>query len=245
MSSDWDAASYDRVSDPQVRWATVVVERIERDGVETILDAGCGSGRVTELLLQRFPGAHVVAVDVSEAMVAEARRRLEPFAGRVTLAQGSLLDPIPATVDVVFSNAVFHWIDDHDRLFANLADALRPGGQLVAQWGGRGNITRLLEAVDSLGVPGPHPRGFVSAEETEERLARAGFVDRRVWLHPEPADFASRDVFVEYLRTVCLRCHLDLLPEEERTAFVSAVADKLPDRRVDYVRLNAVARRSD
>lgn len=243
MPSDWDAATYDRVSDPQVEWARVVVERISPEGVAVILDAGCGSGRVTELLCDRFPDANVVGVDVSEAMITEARRRLERYGTRVTLVRQSLLDPIPVTVDAVFSNAVFHWIDDHDRLFGNLARALRPGGQLVAQWGGKGNVSRLLEVAASLGAPTPPPRGFATAEATADRLRTAGFGSVRTWLEEAPALFATREAFECYLRTVCLRCHLDLLPPAERDAFVSNVADRLPDRTVDYVRLNATARR--
>ena len=243
MPSDWDAATYDRVSDPQARWATVVVERIE-GAPGTILDAGCGSGRVTELLLERFPNTHVIGVDASAAMVDEARRRLERYGTRITLVHQSLLRRIPFAVDAVFSNAVFHWIDDHDLLFSNLAECLIEGGQLVAQWGGSGNVARLLSVVDTFGVPGPHPRRFATAEATAERLRKAGFTDIRTWLHDEPADFPTQDAFEEYLRTVCLRCHLDLLEPDERDAFVHAVAEKLPGRRIDYVRINALARRS-
>ena len=243
MPSDWDAKSYDRVSDPQARWAEDVLERIE-GSASVVLDAGCGTGRVTELLLDRFPSADVIAVDVSSAMIEQARRRLERYGNRVTLVQQSLLQPIPFTVDAVFSNAVFHWIDDHDRLFENLASALAPGGQLVAQWGGRGNVARLFEVVDRLGIPGPHPRTFATAEETAERLRSAGFTDVRTWLNDEAAVFETRGAFEEYLQTVCLRCHLDLLAEAERDAFVRRVADGVPERVVDYVRLNAVARRA-
>ncbi len=243
MQSDWDAATYDRVSDPQAQWVSVVVERIEGTP-SAILDAGCGTGRVTELLLERFPDAHVIGVDASAAMIDEARHRLERHGTRVTLLHESLLRPLPFRVDAVFSNAVFHWIDDHDLLFRNLAACLAAGGQLVAQWGGSGNVARMLAVVDTLGVPGPHPRRFATAEETAERLHRAGFTDVRTWLHDEPADFSSPEAFEEYLRTVCLRCHLDLLDEGERDAFVHAVAEGIPDRQIDYVRINATARLS-
>jgi len=119
VPSDWDAASYDRVSDPQARWAVRVIERIEGSPAR-ILDAGCGTGRVTEMLLARFPEAHVIGVDASNTMIAEAERR---FAGRVELINADLVNPLPLDepVDAVFSNAVFHWISDHDALIANLA----------------------------------------------------------------------------------------------------------------------------
>jgi trans-aconitate 2-methyltransferase len=248
--SDWDAATYDRVCDPQARWAATVIDRIE-GRPERILDAGSGSGRVTEMLLRRFPDAHVVAVDASSSMLAEARRRLAPFESRVSFVPGDLLEPISIDepVDAIFSNAVFHWIGDHATLFRNLRDVLRPGGQLVAQWGGSGNVSRVIQAtldVDGRAVgPQPPSANFATTGQTAARLDAAGFVDVNVWLYPAPASFETREAFEEYLRTVCLRCHLDLVPADESDAFVRAVADRLPDRTIDYVRLNAVARRSD
>ncbi len=234
--SDWDAATYDRVSDPQAQWARVVIDRIE-GAPARILDAGCGSGRVTELLVERFPV--VIAVDASQTMVEQARARL---GDRAQVLQRDLTEPLGIEpVDVVFSNAVFHWIDDHPKLFANLAYVLRPGGQLVAQWGGFGNIENLLEVTRRFG-PQPYEKNFATAEETASRLRDAGFTEVRTWLEDAPSTFPTREAFVEYLRTVCLRCHLDLLPPDEQEDYLREVADVLPDRRVDYVRLNAIAR---
>ncbi len=239
--SDWDAATYDKVSDPQARWALAVIERIEGSPAR-ILDAGCGSGRVTELLIERFPQARVFAVDASQAMVERARQRL---GSRAEVLQGNLTDPLHIdAVDAVFSNAVFHWIDDHPKLFANLASLLRPDGQLVAQWGGFGNIENMLEVTRRLGGPQPYERNFATPEETKHRLEVAGFGDVQAWLEPAPTQFDSRDAFATYLRTVCLRVHLDLLPPDEQDAYVDAVVDAMPDLRIDYVRLNAVARRA-
>jgi trans-aconitate 2-methyltransferase len=235
--SDWDAATYDKVSDPQARWAVPVIERIE-GSPRRILDAGCGSGRVTELLIERFPDAEIVAVDASDAMVAQARSRLGIEVLRRDLLSPLGIDP----VDVVFSNAVFHWIDDHDALFRNLASVLRPGGQLVAQWGGFGNVENMLEVTRAFG-PQPYEKHFATAEETAERLEAAGFTAINTWLEPAPTHFNSREAFAQYLRTVCLRVHLDLLSPDEQDAYVDRVVDAMPEHRIDYVRLNAVARK--
>jgi trans-aconitate 2-methyltransferase len=235
--SDWDAATYDKVSDPQARWALAVIERIE-GSPQRILDAGCGSGRVTEILVERFPDAEIVAVDASDAMVAQARSRLGIEVLRRDLLSPLGIDP----VDVVFSNAVFHWIDDHDALFRNLASVLRPGGQLVAQWGGFGNVENMLEVTRAFG-PQPYEKNFATAEETAERLGAAGFTAIRTWLEPAPTLFDSRKEFAQYLRTVCLRVHLDLLSSDEQDAYVDRVVDAMPEHRIDYVRLNAVARK--
>ena len=152
---DWDAHTYHRVSTPMVQWAEVVLDRLQLRGDETVLDAGCGSGRVTAMLLERLPRGRIVAVDGSPSMVAAAREALP--ADRVETMVCDLVDlELIEPVDAVFSNAVFHWISDHDRLFARLHAALRPGGQLVAQCGGEGNIAALKAVMREVGEREPY-----------------------------------------------------------------------------------------
>ena len=95
MTRSWDAAAYHRVSAPQLEWAEKVLERLPLRGDETVVDAGCGSGRVTQLLLDRLPDGHVVAVDSSESMVEHAREALDPETKR-RLLEG--LDDIGVTL---------------------------------------------------------------------------------------------------------------------------------------------------
>jgi trans-aconitate 2-methyltransferase len=246
---EWDGASYDRLSAPQARWGGVVLERLELTGDETVLDAGCGSGRVTERLLARLPRGRVVAVDASASMLDQARARLKEAAGRVSYVQADLLNLRPselagaAPVDAVLSTATFHWVTDHSRLFANLYSLLRPGGQLVAQCGAKGNIEGVIGAVRSLGVERAGTWLYATPEETRWRLERAGFTDIQVWSHPEPTPFPERQVLEEFLETVCLREHLATLAPSERRPFAEAVAAAMPEPVIDYVRLNIMARR--
>src|SRR6185503_9593383 len=196
MSTDWNAASYDKVADPQVRWGAEVLERLALQGDELVLDAGCGTGRVTELLAERLPNGAVVALDQSATMLGEARRRLARFGDRVGFVQADLGRqlPIDPKVDAILSTATFHWVSDHDALFANLAAVLRPGGRLVAQCGGFGNIARFIDvasAVDPAFVRNTH--NFQTAEATAARLEREGFVEIRTWLSDAPTPFASTE----------------------------------------------------
>ena len=190
-----------------------------------MLDAGCGSGRVTELLLER--GVDVVAVDADPAMVAKARKRL---GGRAEVRQADLLDlELRERVDGVFSCAVFHWITDHERLFARLHAALRPGGRLVAQCGGHGNIAKVVAAVPDR----PSPWLYATPEDTERRLRAAGFREARAWLEPKPTTVADP---VAYIEAVCLHGHpqaAELAPQ------VVAALGEPPV--IDYVRLNMEA----
>jgi trans-aconitate 2-methyltransferase len=245
-AGDWNASSYDRVADPQTRWGAEVLERLPLDGGETVLDAGCGTGRVTELLLGRLPRGRVVALDFSSAMLGEARKRLASFGDRVAYVEADLARPLPldGPVDAILSTATFHWVMDHDALFENLAAALRPGGWLVAQCGGFGNIARFIEVASSVEPNFARNRhNFQTPEATAARLDRSGFVEIRTWLSEAPTPFERGDRLEAFLATVCLRTHLVRLPPAEREPFVKAVAARMPEPVLDYVRLNIVARR--
>jgi trans-aconitate 2-methyltransferase len=148
-TQDWDAATYDRVSAPQQAWAVEVMDRLGLRGDEVVLDADCGSGRVTLDLLARLPDGRVIAVDVAPSMVEHAREALPR--DRATVLLRDLVElSTSEPVDAVFSNATFHWIHDHETLFACLFDALKPGGRLSAQCGGAGNIDAFRAAADSV-----------------------------------------------------------------------------------------------
>jgi trans-aconitate 2-methyltransferase len=244
---DWSADVYDRVSHPQLDWGLEVLQRLPLRGDEAVLDAGCGSGRVTVELARRLPRGRLVAVDASPSMVEKARAALP--AAEVFLANLSELE-LAEPVDAVFSNAVFHWIEDHDALFARLHAALRPGGRLVAQCGGRRNVHALGDAARAVGSEPPFDRhldgwrgpwNFTGPEDTAARMRRAGFADVETWLE-------TRRVVPErpreYLETVTLGVHLARLPESLRAAFVDAVHARMPaPLTLDYVRLNIDARR--
>ena len=242
---EWNAGTYDRVADPHVRWGEDVLHRLRLEGGERVLDAGCGSGRVTEALLRRLPRGRVIGLDRSPAMLAEASRRLAPAGGRVGLVCADLERPLPlgVAVDAVFSTATFHWVRDHGALFRNLAAVLRPGGQLVAQCGGAGNIATVVEAIRRQGEGDGWigPWTFATPEETRDCLETAGFGEIETWLHPEPTPIEPGAPLRTYLETVCLGAHLDRLPSAERQDFVAAVAAALPRPEIDYVRLNVVA----
>jgi trans-aconitate 2-methyltransferase len=243
-ASDWDAASYDRIADPQHRWGLEVLDRLPLRGDERVLDAGCGTGRVTEALADRLPDGHVIGLDASDAMLAEAHRRLARFGSRVELVQADLLEPLPIEpVDAVLSTATFHWVTDHDALFANLAAVLRPGGMLVAQCGGAGNVSRVEALMAEFFPDVTRTHRFETAEATAERLARSGFDQIRTWLSDEPTRLDQGEPFETFLRTVCLRQPLATVAPGDQSRIARAFAERLGEPVLDYVRLNIVARR--
>ena len=244
MTREWDAATYDRIGTPMTRWGMAVLERLPLRGDERVLDAGCGSGRVTQQLLDRLPRGSVVALDASAQMIVQARERLAAEADRVEFVVADLGQPLPVgrPVDAVLSTATFHWVLDHDALFRNLAAVMRPGAPLVAQCGGGDNIARVRAVMRDLGEAWT-PWNFAWPEETERRLVEAAFEDIAVWLHDEPTEIPPEQV-PDYLRTVILGTNLLRRAPEDREAFVQAMAERLADGRLDYVRLNIMARRA-
>ena len=242
---EWDAGTYDRIADPMHRWGVAVLDRLPLAGVERVLDAGCGSGRVTEALLERLPRGSVVAVDASAAMLDEARRRLARFDDRVTYVQADLGQPLPIAepVDAILSTATFHWIPDHEALFANLAAIIRRGGHLIAQCGGTGNVAGVERILRDMGIDAGLGLNFAKPLETAARLERAGFRDPEVWLTDEPTWLEPGAPLETYLATICLRDHVARLDEPDRAPFVREVARRMPEPVLDYVRLNIVATR--
>jgi trans-aconitate 2-methyltransferase len=244
---DWDAQTYDRLADPQEQWGREVMSRLNLAGDETVLDAGCGSGRLTELLLERVPRGRVIGVDASPSMIDLARERLGE---RVELILSDLLElELDEQVDAIYSNATFHWITDHDRLFRGLHGCLRQGGSIEAQCGGQGNVAEFARAIEALQGDerfAAYLRGerqawnFASVGDTEARLERAGFADLRVWLEPKRVTPSEPR---EFVRTVALAWHLARLPAELHDPFIDAVLGSLRPLVLDYVRLNISGRR--
>ena len=242
MGTLWDADTYDRSSEPQQAWASEVLARLEGIAADaTVLDVGCGTGRVTEALLTLVPRGRVLAFDASSDMVELARRRLGDRAQ--VWCQDALDLDLHERVDAILSTATLHWVTNHERLWGRLGGALRPGGRLEIQCGGEGNIDGVREVIEAVAresapeLVGWSPWVFAGPQETEERLRDAGFAATRCWLEKRPT--YPQDV-AAFVSTSILAAHLARLPEERRERFAAAVVAgvRLP---LDYVRLNVSA----
>lgn len=256
---EWNAASYHLVANPHVDWGAAVLERLPLRGDETVIDAGCGTGRLTELLLERLPQGKVIAVDQSANMLQRAEEHLRPkFGDRVSFAQHDLATlQYEREADAIFSTATFHWLPDHDRLFTALFRALKPGGWLVAQCGGARNIQHINDRASHILQQPPFashigswtgPWTFADAPETEQRLTTAGFTDVAANVIEAPVVMDDEAAYREFMRTVVLGSHLERLPDNTlREAFIDRMvaggAHDTPPWSLAYTRLNLQARR--
>lgn len=254
----WDAEAYDAVSSVQFESGRKLIDRRQWRGDEIVLDAGCGTGRLAVELLDRVPRGRVIAVDHDPAMVAEARKRLsrEAPSAQVVEADVASLSGIEP-VDVIYSNAVLHWIQDHDRVFATFFRHLKPGGELLIQCGGEGNLRQVRGACETImRMPAfadpfrawKNPWRYEDDASTEERLFIAGYEHAEVSLDPAPARFSDDASHEKFVRTVILPPYLDRLSTPAlresfaREYFARAAAGPNP-RTLDYVRLTIRARR--
>lgn len=246
MAYKWDAETYSNLELPHQRWGEQLLSSYRFSGDEYVLDAGCGTGRDTAKLSQRVPNGKVFAVDNSSPMLEVARKSLEEKYPNIQFCQADLLSDLSnfEMVDLVYSVAAFHWISDHSRLFRNLFQLMKPGGYLLFDCGGKGNIDEVIQAANSVIGSSDSERvwNFADAESTRINLEEAGFQVVEVRLESDPASFSSGSEFESFLRTLILGDYLSKIEEKDRDEFVAQVARLIPSKTVDYVRLKAKAK---
>ena len=255
----WNAELYDRLNKPHRVWAAALLDELALNGDETVMDAGCGSGSVTFMLRDRLPNGKLYAVDGSPEMIEQLTTSIakQSFSNIVPVHADLTDFTLPEPVDVIFSNAVFHWIHDDDGLFGSLLRALKPGGRLRAQCGGGDNISKLMAIVDAVSARDPfaehlngieEAKNFRTPESAVAAMERAGWADARADTYDAPVELPDPDEADAYLRTIILRVHMRHLPESHHDAYIRAVLHEYIERHgppftVYYVRLNLWATR--
>ena len=259
-SREWNSSQYHRLSQPQLSWGKKLLSRLQLRGDELLLDAGCGTGRLTAELLQALPQGRVIGVDISQNMLGTASDHLKAkFGQRVDLVVADLQAlPFENAFDGIVSTAAFHWVPDHDRLFRSLHRALRPSGWLHAQCGGGPNLLNLRNRVNKLATTPPYasffasfrePWVFADAETAADTLQRAGFLDIEAGLESAFTIQDDSTQYSEFLPAIILRTHLECLPDSDlRARFVADLTEQAaaddPPFSLDYWRLNLSAKAS-
>lgn len=244
----WDAQTYDTHFHFIWEYGSDLLDLLAPQPGERILDLGCGTGHLTRAIADR--GAHVVGIDSDPAMVAQARANFPDLTFAVGDATRLATD---RPFDAVFSNAVLHWVSDADGAAASIRSALRPGGRLVAELGGRGNVAAIVDAVaDATAAAGYTPVRtswyFPSIGEYATVLERHRL--EPVWMalidRPTPLD-GGADGLRLWLTMFGDRL-LATVPADARAAVIRDAEDRLRPRlfregtwHADYRRLRLVA----
>jgi len=232
----WNAAAYAANSVVQQTWARELIAGLKLCGHERVLDVGCGDGKVTAEIARALPGGAVVGVDASAEMIAFAQRtfpaKKNPHLRFLVMDARKI--KFTRQFDLLFSNAAWHWVDDHQAILRGASSVLKPGGRLVVSCGGKGNAHDVFIALrPELRLKRwreffrrmPKPYFFYSPADYEKWLPRSGFRALEVRLAPKDATYAGREGFAAWLRTTWLP-YIQRVPESAREEFIAAVADR-------------------
>jgi trans-aconitate methyltransferase len=232
----WNSEDYARHSSAQQEWALELLTKLGLQPGEQVLDIGCGDGKVTAAIAARLPGGGALGLDSSPEMVDLARRSYPPNRHpnlRFQLGDALALD-FEERFDAVFSNATLHWVRDHLRVLRAVARALKPGGRLLFQMGGRGNGEEVLRKLEELSWEPPWkawlagfpcPWSFYGPEEYRGWLRQAGLQARRLELIPKQMRQQGAAGLAGWIRTTWLP-YTEAVPPEHREELVARIVDR-------------------
>lgn len=235
----WDGVAYDALPLPHEQWGQRTISALNLKSNETLLDAGCGTGRDAQLALELLTEGALFCVDQSSTMLDQCRSRFgnDP---RVQILEGDLDKPLPVapeTVDAIMSVAALHWLADHNNVWRNFYNALKPGGRIATDCGGFGNLEKTLGLVPEISSEITFPNWYyANVADTERLLKEAGFVDIDVSLRPHPTPLPDKETLRTYLRTLVFR--------EWSDDQIFQISELLTDNTLDYVRLEVRARKA-
>ena len=229
-STDWSPATYLKFEDERTRASRDLLAQVRSEALRKIVDVGCGPGNSTELLAARYPGAEVIGLDNSPAMLEEARRRLPNV--RFEFANADVWVP-NADVNLVFANAIYQWVPRHLEHLPRVLAALAGGATLAVQM--PDNLSepthRLMYEV---AVAGPWSKRLAGVARDPLPPARVYYEALRpmaarvdIWRTTYHHVLHGADAIVEFVRSTGLRPFLDPLSESERREFTAAYTARI------------------
>ncbi len=232
----WDAADYAKSSPAQKCWAHELVQKIGLFGHERVLDIGCGDGKVSAEIARCLPAGSVTGLDSSPGMIRFARESFPHTAyPNLTFEEGDAQAlRYESEFEVVFSNAALHWVYDQRPVIAGIYRALKSGGRMIVQMGGKGNAAGVFAVLDRMIAEPAWARyftgfsfryGFFSPEEYCPWLAAAGLTPVRAELIPKEMVYPDQDGLAGWVRTTWLP-YIERVPEEMRTEFVEEMVTR-------------------
>jgi len=233
LANTWNAAAYAANSAVQQSWARELIGQINLHGDEHILDVGCGDGKVSAEIARAVPHGSVTGIDASAEMIRFAQKTFPPAEiPNLTFHLANAHEiHTPHQLDLIFSNAALHWVDDHEQFLQNAAKVLKPRGRLAISCGGQGNAHEVFLALRpemrlkrwcQFFRKMPLPYFFYAPSDYEKWLTQFGFKINRLELTPKIVAHAGAEGFATWLRTTWLP-FVQRVPENLREEFIAAV----------------------
>ena len=224
QSNDWNPELYDGKHSFVWKLAASVVELLNPRPTERILDVGCGTGQLTASIAES--GACVIGIDNSVDMITEARRLFPNIEFKIADAHDFSFD---GPFDAVFSNAALHWMREPEKVIGCIAQVLKPGGRLVVEFGGAGNVHCLVAALERaseklLSQRLHHPWYFPSIAEFSTRLEACGLETTQAALIDRPTALEGDDGLRNWVRMFG-KHWLSRVPVEDQDSFLKCVED--------------------
>ncbi|MGD1922206.1 MAG: methyltransferase domain-containing protein [Pleurocapsa sp.] len=231
----WNPEDYAKNSDAQLKWAQELRKNIDLSRHRSILDVGSGDGKITADFSANLPSSKVLGVDSSPEMIAYAARKYP--ASQYPNLSFNCIDArklnFEKQFDLIFSNAVLHWVDNHQAFLKGANLALQEGGRLIISCGGQGNAAEILEVFAELTASKPwnayfndfyHPYFFCGLQDYTTWLEKYNFAIERLELVPKDMTHKGKEGFAGWIRTTWMpftKC----VPENERENFITQFVD--------------------
>lgn len=244
---EWNSTLYDKKHGFVAEYGKGLLEFVPKNDEQAILDLGCGTGVLTVQLADLCD--KIVGVDSSQSMIEKAKEQFSNIEFKVCDA---LALPFENEFDVVFSNAVFHWISDHDALLKNIHKVLKPQGVLVCEFGADGNIAAIenafIKACNSLGYSYEPKFNFPTVEDFGKLLENNGFAIDRIYDYDRPTILKDNEQGLVNWMKQFFAFELEVMPEHIQAMIFEKVEELTRDILwngsewiADYRRLRAIA----
>ena len=231
----WNAADYQKNSEAQLNWGRELIAKLGLHGKEHILDIGCGDGKVTADIAAHVPDGRVVGIDSSSAMIDLACKTFpaNDFPNLRFFQMDARELTFSNEFDIIFSNAVLHWVDDHRKVLSGIYKGLKTPGKILLQMGGRGNVAGMMAVMRSITEKAQwkayfsgfvSPYNFYGPAEYSEWLSEMHFEPVRLELIPKDMTQRGREGFMGWIRTTW-HPFIHCVPELEQQEFIRQAVD--------------------
>ena len=236
----WDAREYEKHSQGQQKWARELIEKISLKGTENVLDLGCGDGKVTAEISKIVSEGSIIGVDNSAEMIRLASdRHSEAIYQNLSFQKMDAVNlQFNDRFDLIFSNAVLHWVKDQKAVIKGIFKSLKQGGRVILQMGGKGNAAGIVDVFSELQTEKKwnsyfnefnFPFNFPAENEYKALLLDYGFTLSRIELIPKQMEHSGIEALKGWIRTTWIP-YTERVPEEERERFIDIVSNKYIER---------------